>query len=87
MSNGDYIRAMDDERLVRFLCTLKINTLMLFLRNSGDESMNPAEMSEWIKKEDFVCKETKVDEAFVFDQNFNIKSIDEKDEIWKYWNI
>lgn len=26
MSNGDYIRAMDDNRLVNFLYTLKLNT-------------------------------------------------------------
>lgn len=79
MSNGDYIRAMDDERLVRFLWTFKINTLMLFLRSGGEESMNAAEMSEWIRQEDFVCKETKVDDCFVYDQNFDMKSIDSAD--------
>lgn len=73
MSNGDYIRAMDNERLARFLYTLTLNTIRLFRRSGYKEIMNAAEMSLWIRTEDFVCEETKVDENFTYDQNFDMK--------------
>jgi len=73
MSNGDYIRAMDDNRLANFLYTLKVNTIALFLRSGFEEIMNAAEMRLWIRDEDFVCEETKVDENFTYDQNFEMK--------------
>ena len=71
MTNGDKIRSMTDEQLVRFLWTFKVNSTVIFLTDG--QGMTAKELEEWIGSTDFVCRETEVGEEFIYDQDFNLK--------------
>ena len=73
MKNGDYIRAMDNDRLSRFLWTWELNALTNFMQYGGQRSMNGSQLRKWLESENFVCPETEVGEDFVYDQEFNLK--------------
>ena len=73
MKNGDYIRAMDNDRLSRFLWIWSINTVSSFLQHGGTQLMDARQLEEWMDKDEFVCVETEVGKDFIFDQDFNLK--------------
>lgn len=71
MTNGDKIRSMTDEQLVRFLWTFKINSMMIFFTDG--QGMDAKDLDDWIKSTEFVCRDTEVGEDFIYDQDFNLK--------------
>lgn len=73
MKNGDYIRAMDDDRLNRFLWTWSINCVTSFLQYGGTRLMDAKQMREWLDSAEFVCEETRVTDDFIFDQDFRLR--------------
>ena len=73
MKNGDYIRAMDDDRMARFLFNWSINTVTSFLEHGGMKIMNALELRKWMESEEFLTEETKVHEGFAYDSDFNLK--------------
>lgn len=73
MSNGDYIRNMDDDRLSRFLWTWGLNNIVSFIEHGGERLKNGEYIRKWLDMTDFICTETLVDDDFMYDQEFNLK--------------
>lgn len=73
MTNADYIRDMDNDRLARFLWSWKLNSITSFMMHGGEELMNAADLRKWLDSEDFKCAETKVSPDSVYDSEFNLK--------------
>ena len=78
MTNGYYIRAMDNDRLSRFLWTWSINHLSSFLQYGGTRLMAGDDLRRWLDGEDFVCEETAVSEDMIYDQNFVLRMTAQK---------
>lgn len=73
MSNGDFIRDMNDDRLARFLWTWGLNTLTSFLTDGGTKVFDAQQLRNWLDGEEFECIQTHVNSDFIFDNNFNLK--------------
>ncbi|MBP3772442.1 MAG: hypothetical protein J6I53_07115 [Treponema sp.] len=73
MTNGDFIRSLDDDRMSRFLFNWSINCVSSFLEQGGAGLMNGIDLRKWMDSDEFICNETKVEEGFAFDQEFNMK--------------
>ena len=76
--NGDYIRQMDNDRLARFLFIWQVNFISMFFESGFTDTMNAQQLKEWIRSNEWACKEVEVGEDFVFDSEFNLKG--EQDE-------
>jgi len=73
MSNGDYIRAMDNDRLARFLFIWNVNFITMFLESGFTKTMNAKELREWMESDKWDCDAVKVGDDFCFDSDFNLK--------------
>ena len=71
--NGDYIRQMDNDRLARFLFIWQVNFISMFFESGFTDTMNAQQLKEWIRSNEWACKEVEVGEDFAFDSEFNQK--------------
>lgn len=73
MTNGDFIRDMDNDRLARFLWTWGINTLTSFMTDGGTKVFDAQQLRNWLDSEEFECIQTHVNSDFIYDTHFNLK--------------
>ena len=72
-TNGDFIRSMNDQQLSAFLFIGGLNTLSGFLECGGKEIMNMKELREWIKSDNFKCRQTVIGKEFLLNDDFTLK--------------
>ena len=73
MTNGDFIRDMDNDRLARFLWTWGINTLTSFMIDGGTKVFDAQQLRKWLDGEEFECIQSHVSSDFIYDNDFNLK--------------
>lgn len=78
---GDFIRAMDNERLARFLMIWQINFISSFFESGFTETMDGNQIREWLNGKEWSCKAVYVGDDFIFDSDFNLKEECENDPI------
>ena len=73
MTNGNFIRDMDNDRLARFLWTWGINTLTSFMTDGGTKVFDAQQLRNWLDGEEFECIQSHVSSDFIYDNDFNLK--------------